>query len=871
MKKLRPALLISCVVLIFVQFANAQWSLGGVPRSRTCNAVCILDQRTAAIAGGNEVQDSIESVFITTDRDSSWNINLDITRPWLRGIGFPNIGEGVAVGENGRVVRSTDQGNTWIASNLPAPAANRNFNGVFFASVNTVYAVGGNASADSIQTIIKSTDGGVTWVVQLDTLSPWLHAVYFTDANHGYAVGDGGVVLKTADGGVVWTALSLTGNFATRNYNALYFFNDSTGLIVGGYPANDSIQTILSTSDGGNTWNIIMDQLGPMLNGISFADSSEAFVVGNHGVLMQSNDVGNSWNYVALPAEVQAADTNNLNAVCFFNRGYGLAVGNNGLVVQFIDSIGSLAVVVTTAASEVTPVSATLNGKVDPQNDATSMWFEYGTTPALGDTLIPVNHLYNGATAQQVTAQLTGLTPNTFYYFVLKGSNRAGVSTGNMEQIYTSDCEIPNCSFEYWDSFYTPQQPTYWAEMGLVRRVASYNGSIAAEMYGDSTNPDGFGGALVLGDIQNGINGGTPLAGRPDSITFHTRYNVALGDTAFVLIIWKKNGLKVDSIFIPITGNTAGNWTKLTMPIHYSFSYVPDSVIVGVVSTNVFAQNFNFRSVIAVDDISFIGTNTVLPNWNFELWDSLLLFKPADWTAGNGFKSYKSGNIVRSTDAYAGQYALLLTNGGGMVVAPSTLPSVDSTYGTHPYFPVAGRHNTINAYVKFLPQARDTLSIRLTLFKNGSLIGGTALLVDSTYSNYTPMSAIIGYSSLLVPDSAGLFISLQGGRVPDNSMAYIDQLSFDGFVGAVGVNEILQVGATSLKIYPNPASDNVTIRWEDETQSPFQIFDFEGRIVFEGLTNVNNTINLSGFSQGLYLVKILNDKLVATGKFELIR
>jgi len=872
MRKLRLPLLISSAILVFFQFARGQWSLAGVPRARYCNAVHILDQRTAVIAGGYEHGDSIESVFISTDRDSSWNINLDITRPWLRGIGFPDIGLGVAVGENGRVIRSTDEGNTWIASNLPAPAANRNFNGVFFANINTVYAVGGNASSDSVQTIIKSTDAGVTWSVQLDTLGPWLHAVYFADANHGYAVGDGGVVLKTVNGGVVWTALSLTGNFVTRNYNALYFSNDSTGFIVGGYPANDSIQTILSTTDGGNTWNIIMDQLGPMLNGISFADSAQAFVVGNHGVLMQSNDAGNTWNYVTLPAPVQSADTNNLNAVYFFNRGYGLAVGDNGMVIQFIDSLGSLADVLTTVASELTPTSATIGGLVNPHNNATNVWFEYGTTPALGDTLIPVNHIYYGTANQQVTAQLTGLTPNTFYYFVLKGANTAGVSTGNQEQLYTSDCEIPNCSFEYWDSFYTPKQPTFWLEMGLARQVASYDGSLAVELFGDSTNPDGFGGAVILGMVQNNdIVGGIPMPQRPDSLTFHTRYNIATGDTAFALIIWKKNGVNLDSILWPITGNTVGSWTKVTLPVHYSFSYLPDSVIVGFVSTNVFAQHPNFRSILAVDEVSFIGIDSVLPNWNFELWDSLLLFKPINWTAGTGFKVYKAGNIVRTSDAYSGNYALLLSNGAGIAVAPPALPNLDSTYGQHPYFPIAGRHNTINAYVKFLQQAHDTLSIRLSLFNNGVVIGSAVLFVDSIYPNYTPLSAVISYNSLLVPDSAALFITLQSGPVPHNSMAYIDLLSFDGFAGEVAVNEIPEEEANVFKIYPNPAFDYITIKWRGDNQNPFQIFDFEGRVVFEGLTNVNNTINLSGFSQGLYMIKILNDKLVTTGKFELLR
>ena len=61
----------------------------------------------------------------------------------------------------------------------------------------------------------------------------------------------------------------------------------------------------------------------------------------------------------------------------------------------------------------------------------------------------------------------------------------------------------------------------------------------------------------------------------------------------------------------------------------------------------------------------------------------------------------------------------------------------------------------------------------------------------------------------------------------------------------------------SLSIYPNPASNSITIKGETNMNQPFSIFDQMGREVFKGkLTGTETEVNLSSLSKGIYTLKI---------------
>ena len=87
----------------------------------------------------------------------------------------------------------------------------------------------------------------------------------------------------------------------------------------------------------------------------------------------------------------------------------------------------------TEQATAVTETEATLNGRVDPEGQATSYYFEYGTTESYG-TKTSEMPAGSGSTNQEFHFTWTGLSPNTTYYFQLVavyGTSKTKVEGGN--------------------------------------------------------------------------------------------------------------------------------------------------------------------------------------------------------------------------------------------------------------------------------------------------------------------------------------------------------------------------------------------------------------------------------------------------------
>ena len=55
-------------------------------------------------------------------------------------------------------------------------------------------------------TVLATSNGGRTWSVRDASATAALWGVDFVNAERGWAVGDGGTVLATSDGGRSWTA-----------------------------------------------------------------------------------------------------------------------------------------------------------------------------------------------------------------------------------------------------------------------------------------------------------------------------------------------------------------------------------------------------------------------------------------------------------------------------------------------------------------------------------------------------------------------------------------------------------------------------------------------------------------------------------------
>jgi hypothetical protein len=92
--------------------------------------------------------------------------------------------------------------------------------------------------------------------------------------------------------------------------------------------------------------------------------------------------------------------------------------------------------VATAPASGVNTTSARLNGSVDPNGQATSWWFEYGTSTGYG-LKTPTHNAGRGARAVDVSTDVSRLSVGTGYHFRLVASNATGTSYGG-DQSFTT-------------------------------------------------------------------------------------------------------------------------------------------------------------------------------------------------------------------------------------------------------------------------------------------------------------------------------------------------------------------------------------------------------------------------------------------------
>lgn len=139
--------------------------------------------------------------------------------------------------------------------------------------------------------IIYSDDDGKTWRRADAPYSGLLTAVDFPDPQHGWAVGHGGLILVTTDGGKIWTEQRYKPDQEQPLFGVL-FRNDHEGFAVGAYGL------LLMTQDGGQHWQqrAIGKNVDRHLNGIVAFGPHQLAIAAESGNLYVSEDDGQNWN-----------------------------------------------------------------------------------------------------------------------------------------------------------------------------------------------------------------------------------------------------------------------------------------------------------------------------------------------------------------------------------------------------------------------------------------------------------------------------------------------------------------------------------------------------------------------------------------------
>ena len=231
-----------------------------------------------------------------------------------------NPDEGVAVGEQGLILRTTDGGAGWQSV---ASGVEDSLRSVSFSGVN------GICGGDS-QTILYSTDSGASWQIgQTGFFGGGFPGAHMLSATQGFVAGQNSIfqplVGASTDGGASWTFQAFYFDNNEGGCTDVFFFDQNTAVVSG--VVFDGRGALARTTDGGTNWSTLFYDLG--IQGIDFPTAAIGFAVGWGGRILHTANAGVTWM-------AQTSGTSaNLNDVSVVTDGLtGIAVGEGGIILR---------------------------------------------------------------------------------------------------------------------------------------------------------------------------------------------------------------------------------------------------------------------------------------------------------------------------------------------------------------------------------------------------------------------------------------------------------------------------------------------------------------------------------------------------------
>ncbi len=253
------------------------------------------------------VVDGGGQIVKTIDGGETWSQQYYNSDRYFRSVEFFNEEIGYAgTLANGNptatLLKTTDGGATWvdISNNLPVSVAG--ICGMHAVDENIIFITGvfyGNAY------IMKSINQGETWnYINMGNLCNGLVDIYFKDQNIGLAVGQSAqgtglkaIIVGTADGGDTWSQLAIGEHNNQRSWKLQMISND---VMYASIEEFEPSPQYFKSTDGGQNWNmetIVTSNTSGTMQGIGFLNEDIGWVGGFGNLFYETLNGGNSWEY----------------------------------------------------------------------------------------------------------------------------------------------------------------------------------------------------------------------------------------------------------------------------------------------------------------------------------------------------------------------------------------------------------------------------------------------------------------------------------------------------------------------------------------------------------------------------------------------
>lgn len=439
----------------------------------------------------------------------------------------------------------------------------------------------------------------------------------------------------------------------------------------------------------------------------------------------------------------------------------------------------------TTAATNITQTSATLNGSVNANNVSTTVTFEYGTTTSYGSSVTAAQNPVSGSALTQVSQTITSLVPNTLYHYRAVAQNTSGTSYGNDMTFTAGACAtVADGGFEGG----TPNAS--WVETSVNFGTPLCN----LETCGAAGARTGawwawFGGigATETASLAQDVN--IPLGSSP-RLEFYLWSSASSGNSLDFLKVMVDGA----EIFTVLEGNTLYGSGYFLTGLDLS-AYAGASHSISFQSTTTGSGITNFY----VDDVSITcGNGTILP---------IVATGAATSVTAAGATLNGTVNANNESTAVIFQYGTSTSYGFTVTAAPSPVAGSSNTAvsaqltgltpGMTYHYRVAGSSVTGNAIggdITFTPSCSP----------EAIKIGGTPYaLIQSAITVTADSDALIqvkagDFTENLIFEGAGT-ITLEGGY----DCAFVSNPGFTNVTGVNGAGGSITISGTGTVILEN--------------------------------------------------------------------
>ncbi|MDZ4078440.1 photosystem I reaction center subunit IX [Hydrocarboniphaga sp.] len=230
---------------------------------------------------------------------------------------------GLAVGENGLVMSTTDGGKQWTRDKAPTDLAMIDVatNGKRTIAVGQMGLI-----------LVRESDGA--WRKVESGSTQRLLQVDVNAQGLAFATGAFGTLLKSTDGGDTWTS-------SAPDWSELYESGEGDSAVLRDEPTNWVVRVaddgsviiggeygqLIRSTDGGATWKVVYRHVAedgrtaPTLFSLAFRKDGTGYAVGQSGLIVRSTDNGMTWS------DLPAPTTSNLFGVDSFADGQVVVVG----------------------------------------------------------------------------------------------------------------------------------------------------------------------------------------------------------------------------------------------------------------------------------------------------------------------------------------------------------------------------------------------------------------------------------------------------------------------------------------------------------------------------------------------------------------